>query len=75
MDIIFQLPVINNLPNSVSIIEDTTDNTLIFTINATDTVTDPVTCLKNGGVGIPFSIPSPSTGKTKITYFSLNIAS
>ncbi|VDI29019.1 Hypothetical predicted protein [Mytilus galloprovincialis] len=58
--VINRLPVINNLPNSVSIIEDTTDNTLIFTINATDTVTDPVTCWKNGGVGIPFSV-TPST--------------
>ncbi|XP_063416621.1 protocadherin Fat 4-like [Mytilus trossulus] len=63
--VINRLPVINNLPSSVSIIEDTPDNTLIFTINATDTVTDPVTCVKHGGVGIPFSVTamsSPSTG-------------
>lgn len=67
MDIyLFQLPVINNLPSNVSISEDIPDNTLIFTINATDTVTDPLTCEKNGGGGIPFSvsaIPSTTTGK------------
>ena len=61
-----QLPVINNLPDSVSISEDTADNTLIFTFNATDTVTDPVSCAKKGGGTVPFYVAqiSGSTGKT-----------
>ncbi|VDI04803.1 Hypothetical predicted protein [Mytilus galloprovincialis] len=56
IDILNRLPVINNLPDSVSISEDTADNTLIFTINATDTVTDPVQCKKIGGGTVPFSV-------------------
>ncbi|XP_076080884.1 cadherin EGF LAG seven-pass G-type receptor 2-like [Mytilus galloprovincialis] len=54
--IVNRLPVINNLPSTVSILEDTPDDTLIFTINATDTVTFPVTCDKKGGAGIPFNV-------------------
>ncbi|CAG2207431.1 FAT4 [Mytilus edulis] len=56
IDILNRLPVINNLPDSVSISEDTADNTLIFTINATDTVTVPVQCKKIGGGTVPFSV-------------------
>ncbi|VDI50206.1 Hypothetical predicted protein, partial [Mytilus galloprovincialis] len=56
IDIINRLPVINNLPDSVSIPENTADNTLIFTINATDTVTDPLPCTKKGGGTVPFSV-------------------
>ncbi|CAC5396996.1 FAT4 [Mytilus coruscus] len=56
IDIVNRLPVINNLPDSVSISEDTADNTLIFTIDATDTVTDPLQCKKKGGGTVPFSV-------------------
>ncbi|XP_071177942.1 cadherin EGF LAG seven-pass G-type receptor 2-like [Mytilus edulis] len=56
IEIINRLPVINNLPDAVSISEDTADNTLIFTFNATDTVTDPVTCAKKGGGTVPFYV-------------------
>ncbi|XP_063447858.1 uncharacterized protein LOC134727406 [Mytilus trossulus] len=56
IDILNRLPVINNLPYSVSISEDTADNTLVFTINATDTVTVPVQCKKTGGGTVPFSV-------------------
>ncbi|CAC5396998.1 unnamed protein product [Mytilus coruscus] len=56
IQIVNRLPVIHNLPDSVSISEDTADNTLIFTLNATDTVTDPVSCTKKGGGNVPFSV-------------------
>ncbi|CAC5396999.1 unnamed protein product [Mytilus coruscus] len=56
IEIVNRLPVINNLPDSVSISEDTADNTLIFTFNATDTVTDPVSCTKKSGGTVPFSV-------------------
>ncbi|XP_052105766.1 uncharacterized protein LOC127738521 [Mytilus californianus] len=51
----------NNLPGSVSISEDTAGSTLVFTINATDTVTDPLTCI-NSGSSVTFSVTAiPST--------------
>ncbi|XP_076076457.1 protocadherin Fat 1-like [Mytilus galloprovincialis] len=54
-------PEMNNLPGSVSISEDTAGSTLFFTINATDTVTDPLTCTDIGGSTI-FSVTAiPST--------------
>ncbi|CAC5398928.1 unnamed protein product [Mytilus coruscus] len=60
--VINRLPVINNLPSTVSISEDTPDSTLIFTLNATDTITDPLPCVKTGGVAVPFSVSAiPST--------------
>ncbi|XP_063447855.1 protocadherin Fat 4-like [Mytilus trossulus] len=56
IDILNRLPVINNLPDAVSISEDTADNTFVFTIDATDTITDPVSCAKKGGGTVPFSV-------------------
>ncbi|CAC5398927.1 unnamed protein product [Mytilus coruscus] len=54
-------PVMNNLPGSVSISEDTAGSTLVFTINATDTVTDPLPCI-NSGSSVTFSVTAiPST--------------
>ncbi|CAC5377748.1 FAT4 [Mytilus coruscus] len=39
-----RLPVIVNLPSTISVSEDLVGNTLLFTINATDTNTDPLSC-------------------------------
>ena len=57
----FQRPVINNLPASVSISEDT-QYALIFTIDATDTVTSPVPCSLQTGDTTRFNVANiPST--------------
>ena len=48
MLIYIQDPVINNLPDDVYISEDTGHSILIFTINATDSVTALVTCTMTG---------------------------
>ncbi|XP_053376788.1 cadherin-23-like [Mercenaria mercenaria] len=53
--IINEPPVIHDMPASGTLLEDTTLETLLYTINATDSA-DPVTCSFSGVVTDPFTV-------------------
>ncbi|XP_060559152.1 protocadherin-like protein [Ruditapes philippinarum] len=55
VDIVNEPPVLHDMPAAVTLSEDTTTQTLLYTINATDTA-DPITCSFSPATTDPFSI-------------------
>ncbi|CAG2199308.1 unnamed protein product [Mytilus edulis] len=51
-----RLPVIANLPSTISVSEDITSNTLLFAINATDSYNDSLTCSMHIGDSSIFQV-------------------
>ncbi|CAC5377744.1 unnamed protein product [Mytilus coruscus] len=63
-------PVINSLPDSVSLLEDVNTNTLLHTLNVTDIEGDNITCVLNPNSSLfeVSLIPPSNIGGTNLNY-------